>query len=435
MINTGNLKVHCFYEDTYLPLPKVMIKIFESDEDFNNVKELKTVETNQSGYVDNIELESAEPDNTKVMGAKPYGIYNLYVSKVGYKSLVIKGVQVFPGRKAIQHCRLEKGDEGNCASKIVTIPEHKQVKHECSKCQNTCKGTQTLKLEKEYQVNKKKNKRNKNVKEDKNFRVLQNVEVPQFITVHAGSPTNSAAENYTVPFIDYIKNVGSSELYSTWDASALRANIYCIVSFVLNRVYTEWYPSRGYNFDITNDTAYDQAFVPGRTTYDSINIIVDQLFSTYIQRWGQKEPLLAEFCNGTTSVCPGWLSQWGSQYLAQQGYYPYEILTNYYGNDINLTEATQVAGYPNSYPGYPLTLWTSGANVLIIQKQLNQIGQNYPAIASLEEDGIYGPKTEASVKTFQGIFDVPQTGIVNRATWYAISRVYVGVTKDAALNQ
>ena len=436
MINIGNLKIHCFYEDTYIPIEDVAIKIYESDKAFNDIKLVKTVYTNQSGYVDNIELESVDISNTKIMGAKPYGIYNLYTSKEGYKGHVIKGVQIFPGRKGIQQIRLEKGEDGKCAKKTIVIPEHKQIQQECSKCQPK-KQALNLKLEKDF-LNAKQNKKSKKKKKnyiEKSNRVLDSVQVPEFITVHSGAPTNRNAANYTVSFVDYIKNVASSELYSTWTQDALRANIYCIVSFALNRVYTEWYPSRGYNFDITNDTAYDQAFFPGRTTYDSINIIVDQLFASYIQRDGQKEPLLAEFCNGTTSTCPNWLSQWGSQYLGENGYTPYEILTYYYGNNINLLEAMQVNGYPSSYPGYTLNLWTSGSNVEIIQNQLNRISQNYPVIGRLEVDGIYGPKTEEAVKVFQGIFDVPTTGIVNKATWYSISRVFVGVTREAELTQ
>ncbi|MGL5067229.1 MAG: peptidoglycan-binding protein [Sarcina sp.] len=345
----------------------------------------------------------------------------------------IKGVQVFPNRKAIQRHGLEKGEEGKCAIKTHVIPEHKQVKHGCSKCVGSDTKAQTLTVEKETLKNKKKIKKNRKSDIEKSMRVLESVEIPQYITVHDGAPSNSSAPNYTVDFVDYIKNVASSELYSTWSSNALRANIYCIISFALNRVYTEWYPSRGYNFDITNDTAYDQAFSYGRTTYNSINTIVDQIFTTYIQRQGQEEPLLAEFCNGTTSTCPNWLSQWGSEYLAENGYTPYEILTYYYGNNINLVEAQQVAGYPNSYPGYQLSVGSSGENVKIIQQQLNGISENYPAIAKLSEDGIFGPKTEASVKSFQEVFDLPTTGIVNRATWYSISRVFVGVTKEAAL--
>ncbi|WP_297520283.1 peptidoglycan-binding protein [uncultured Clostridium sp.] len=435
MTSTGRLKVHCFLEDTYIPISNATVKIFESDKDFNNIKEIKTVYTNESGYVDNIILESAEPNNVKIMGAKPYGIYNGYVSKDGYKGATIKGIQVFPGRKAIQKYHLEKGDDGKCATKTLVIPQHKQVKHGCSKCDGGCTKAQTLKLEKEPEKYKKKSKKHRKISNERNMRVLENVEIPQYITVHEGAPTNAYAPNCTIDFVDYIKNVASSELYATWSSDALRANIYCIISFVLNRVYTEWYPSRGYNFDITNDTAYDQAFFHDRTTYNSINTIVDQIFTTYIQRQGQEEPLLAEFCNGTTSKCPNWLSQWGSQYLAENGYTPYEILTYYYGSNINLVEAQKVNGYPDSYPGYPLSVGSRGENVEIIQKQLNRISENYPAIAKLSEDGIFGPKTEVSVRDFQQIFDLPTTGIVNRATWYAISRVFVGVTKEAELFQ
>lgn len=433
MINIGRLKVHCFYEDTYIPLEDVLIKIYESDKVFNDGKLIKTVYTNQSGYIDDIELEAADPNNAEIVGAEVYGTYNLYITKENYKGHIIKGVQIFPGRKAIQQVRLEKGDGGQCAKKTTVIPEHKQIQQECTKCHPEKKAL-NLKLEKE-KIKEKQYKKNKKNYNEKSKRVLSSVVVPEYITVHVGAPTNKNAANYTVGFVDYIKNVASSELYATWEQNALRANIACIVSFALNRVYTEWYPSRGYNFDITNDTAYDQAFFPGRTTYDSINTIVDQVFTDYIQRWGQKEPLLAEFCNGTTSTCPNWLSQWGSEYLAKNGYTPYEILTYYYGNNINLVQAQQVEGYPSSYPGYALNLWTSGQNVEIIQNQLNRISENYPTIPKLEVDGIYGPKTEESVREFQEIFDLPTTGIVNKATWYSISRVFVGVTKEAELTQ
>ena len=433
MIDTGMLKVHCFYEDTYIPLEDVVIKIYESDKVFNDGKLVKTVSTNQSGYVDDIELEIASPSNAEIMGAKPYKNYNLYITKENYKGHIIKGVQIFPNRKAIQQVHLEKGDGGECAKKTTVIPEHKQIKQECTKCYPEKKAL-NLTLEKE-KIKENQYKKSKKNYSKKTKRVLDSVEVPEYITVHAGAPTNKNAANYTVAFVDYIKNVASSELFATWNSNALRANIACIVSFVLNRVYTEWYPSRGYNFDITNDTAYDQAFFPGRTTYDSINVIVDQVFSDYIQRWGEEQPLLAEFCNGTTSKCPNWLSQWGSEYLAKNGYTAYEILTYYYGNNINLVQASQVNGYPSSYPGYTLNLWTSGNNVKIIQTQLNRISESYPTISKLEVDGIYGPKTEAAVRTFQGIFDVPTTGIVNKATWYSISRVFVGVTKEAELTQ
>ncbi|MGL4741344.1 MAG: peptidoglycan-binding protein [Sarcina sp.] len=430
MKQKGILKIHALIDDTYIPVEGVTIKIIKADRSFNNVEEIKEVVTNDHGIVSSIELDTfyKPTDQTNTTNDFPYGIYNLICSKEGFKTYVVKGVQVFENRVAIQYCRMEKGDEGNCGIREVTIPEHKQVNQECSKCSNVDFSTKfkEITVKKTEKVKEKPKKQTK-----KGYRVLSQPEVPQYITVHAGAPTNSEVPNYTVNFVDYIKNVASSELYSTWDSDCLRANIYCIVSFALNRVYTEWYPSRGYDFDITNDTGYDQAFVYGRTIYNSISVIVDQLFSTYIEVQGTNYPMFSQFCNGTTSVCPGWLSQWGSEYLASQGYTPYEILTYYYGNDLNLVTAEIINGYPESYPGYYLTLWTSGEPVKIKQAQLNRIGQNYPSISQLVVDGIYGPKTEAAVKIFQGIFNIPETGIVNYGTWYAISRVYVGVTGEA----
>lgn len=418
MNNTGNLKIHCFIEHTYFPVADVEIKIFNCDRKLNTLDQIKVVKTNSSGFVTGIELPT--PDNCNLEeGELPYGLYTLELSKEGFKDLVIKGVQVFAGKVAIQRCYLEKGQQNYaCNTQTVVIPEHKQVLQQCSKNQ-----AQVLQEEKKYMNTAK----NNNV----DVFVLEDVEVPSVITVHAGSPTNQLAPNYTLNFVDYVKNVGSSELYSTWDSDALRANIYCIISFVLNRVYTEWYKSQGYNFDITNDTAYDQAFVYGRTTYNSINVIVDQIFSNFIQVQGTDYPFLAQFCNGTTSTCPGWLSQTGSQYLAQNGYTPYEILTYYYGSNINLVQAPIIKGYPASFPGYPITLWMEGEDVKTIQSQLNVIAKSYPLIPVLAEDGIFGPETQNSVKVFQNIFDLPETGIVNSATWYSISRVYVGVTNIA----
>ena len=255
--------------------------------------------------------------------------------------------------------------------------------------------------------------------------------IPQRITVHLGPP-NSNAENVTVSFIDYVKNVASSEIYPTWDESALRANILAIVSFAVNRVYTEFYRSRGYDFDITNSTAYDQYFVNGRSYFDSISRIVDSLFNDYLRRPGFVEPLAAKFCNGTTATCEG-LSQWGSQNLAQQGYSFTQILRSYYGN-VEIVNNAPVLGITSSYPGTPLRRGTTGPGVVIIQTELNRISQNYPAIPKINPvDGIFGAQTEAAVRKFQDVFDLTVDGIVGRATWYALVRLYVAVTSLAEL--
>lgn len=255
--------------------------------------------------------------------------------------------------------------------------------------------------------------------------------VPQRITVHLGAPS-TYAENVTVSFSDYVKNVTSSEIYPTWDESALRANIFAIVSFALNRVYTEFYRSRGYDFDITSSTAVDQAFVKGRSFYENISRLVDELFNDYLRRPNFVEPLAAKFCNGTTVTCEG-LSQWGSQNLAQQGYTSYQILRSYYGNVETVLNAP-IRGITSSYPGIPIQRGSSGPNVVIIQASLNRISQNYPAIPKISAvDGIFGSRTEATVIAFQQIFGLTPDGIVGKATWYELVRLYTAVTSLSEL--
>lgn len=255
--------------------------------------------------------------------------------------------------------------------------------------------------------------------------------VPQRITVHLGSPSSNA-KNVTVSFSDYVKNVASSEIYPTWEESALRANILAIVSFALNRIYTEFYRSRGYDFDITNSTAYDQYFVEGRSFFENVSELVDELFNDYLRRPGFIEPLAAKFCNGTTVTCEG-LSQWGSQNLAQQGYNTTRILESYYGN-VETVQNAPIRGYQSSYPGTPLRQGSSGPNVVVLQTALNRISQNYPAIPKIPSvDGIFGPRTEAAVRTMQSIFGLNVDGIVGRATWYEIVRLYTAVTQLSEL--
>lgn len=257
--------------------------------------------------------------------------------------------------------------------------------------------------------------------------------IPEQITVHLGTPA-SGAPNVTIPFPDYIKNVASSEIYPTWDESALRANILAQISFALNRVYTEFYRSRGYDFNITNSTAFDQAFVNGRNYFENISQLVDELFNDYIRRQGFVEPLAASFCNGTNVTCDG-MSQWGSEELAQQGYNSVEILRAYYGDNIELVVDAPIQNITNSYPGTPLREGDSGPNVTIIQTSLNRIAQNYPAIPKINPvDGIFGPITLASVRKFQEIFGLTVDGIVGKATWYQLVRLYVAVLRLAELN-
>ncbi len=257
--------------------------------------------------------------------------------------------------------------------------------------------------------------------------------IPTNITVHLGTP-ESNAENITVPFTDYIKNVASSEIYPTWPENALRANIYAIITFALNRVYTEWYKSRGYNFDITNSTQFDQAFVKDRAVFENISAIVDDIFNDYVAEDGSIQPFFTQFCNGTTSTCDG-LSQWGTVPLAERGLTPYEILSSFYGDNINIIDDAPVADVEESYPGTPLKVGDQGNDVRIIQTQLNSISNNYPAIPKITApNGIFDVGTEEAVRTFQQVFFLDETGIVDKATWYKIKRIFVGVRRLSELN-
>lgn len=256
--------------------------------------------------------------------------------------------------------------------------------------------------------------------------------VPEYITVHLGAPDTNA-ENVTVSFPDYIKNVASSEIYPTWSESAIIANIYAQISFALNRIYTAFYPSRGYDFDITSSTAYDQKFINGRNIFDNIDRIVDNMFNSYIRRVGFIEPLAAKYCNGTTVTCNG-LSQWGSEELARQGYNSIQILKYYYGDNIEIVSNAPVRDFEDSYPGTPVRLGDTGDAVIAIQRSLNEISNNYPAIPKVSVDGIFGESTENAVKTLQRIFNLTPDGVVGLATWYKIVYLYVGIRRLAELN-
>jgi len=273
----------------------------------------------------------------------------------------------------------------------------------------------------------------KELPQGSNLVVLPEPVVPEFMIVHLGVPQNNSAQNVWVPFTDYIKNVASSEIYATWPTETIRANVLAIVSFSLNRVFTEWYRGRGHNFTITNTTAYDQAFSYGRTIYKEISIIVDEIFATYITKPDINQPLLAQYCDGSRSQCPGAMTQWGSKNLGDQGYSAINILKSFYGWDIFLRTATRVEGVPMSYPGSPLRLGDTGSNVGVIQGQLNAISSHYPLINRVRVDGVFGVETENAVVTFQQVFNLVPDGVVGYATWYEISRIYVAVTRIAEL--
>ena len=263
--------------------------------------------------------------------------------------------------------------------------------------------------------------------------VLSRVVVPEYIVVHDGSPRDTTATNYYVKYKDYIKNVASSEIYATWPEDTIRANVLAIMSFTLNRVYTEWYRNRGYDFTITSSTAFDHKWIPERNYYDTISMIVDELFAAYLSRPNVRQPILTQYCDGRRVTCPNWMTQWGSKELGDQGYSPIEILRYFYGDDMYINTAEEISGIPASWPGYTLEEGSSGAKVRQMQEQLNVIAGDYPALPKITADGIYGPATENAVREFQSVFGLPVTGKVDYPTWYKISEIYVGVSRIAEL--
>ena len=409
----GSLKVQCFSENTFIPVNKARVVVTPTDSSGSATRDNVEIYTNSSGLTEVIELDAPPIENSYTPGLIPYSFANVTVEKDGYETVSIKGVQIYPDRVALQRINFKEATTSQRQEVIIEIPANVQV------------GNYPPKIPEAEE---------KPLPKPQGVVVLAEPVVPQYIRVHAGSPNDNSAPNYTVTYKEYIENVASCEIYSTWPDTTIRANIYAIISFTLNRIYTEWYRGQGKNFDITSSTAYDQAFSYGRNIYENISQIVDEIFSTYIQRQNAKQPLLAQFCNGTTVTCNG-LSQWGSKYLGDEGDTPYEILTYYYGDNINLVVAPKVLGIPESYPGYSLTVGSSGSPVRTIQNQLNAIANSFPLIPKLAVDGIYGSGTQNSVRIFQQTFSLPVTGVVDYATWYKISAVYVGVTKIAELRQ
>lgn len=266
--------------------------------------------------------------------------------------------------------------------------------------------------------------------------VLSRVVVPEYVVVHDGVPSDRSASDYYVRYRDYIKNVASSEIYATWNDNAIRANVLAIMSFTLNRVYTEWYRNKGYDFTITSSTAYDQKWIHGRNVFESISRIVDELFENYLSRPNVRQPILTQYCDGRLSQCldKGWMTQWGSQERAEQGLSTIEILRSFYGNDLYINVAESISGIPASWPGYNLEIGASGAKVRQIQEQLNAIANAYPAIPTITVDGVFGPQTQEAVREFQRIFRLSATGVIDYATWYKIQEIYVAVTRIAELS-
>ncbi|MDE7223981.1 MAG: peptidoglycan-binding protein [Acetatifactor sp.] len=406
--NSGTLQISVTSSVAYIPIEGATVIISYTGDPENPIM---TLTTDSSGETEIVNLPtpplsySLDPESL----IQPYAEYNIMVTADGYEPVYVTGSEMFTNELSLQPIRMnpvemEAGEE----EKRVYIPVH------------TLFGDYPPKIP-EDEI--------KPMAETGEI-VLSRVVIPEYIIVHDGVPSDSSAPNYWVRYKDYIKNVASCEIYSTWPEATLYANILVIMSFTLNRVYTEWYRNQGYNFTITSSTAYDQKWVYGRNTFENIDFLVDSVFANFLSRPGVRQPIFTSYCDGQRVTCSG-LSQWGSKYLGDQGYSAIEIIRYYYGNDMYINTADVISGVPSSWPGYALTIGSSGEKVLQLQNQLNRIARNYPAIPVIAADGIYGPATAEAVRTFQRIFRLPQTGVTDYATWYEISDIYVGVSRIA----
>lgn len=406
-IDKGYLKIEATNKTGFSPIPGARIEISSTGEPD---KILEVIETDESGISDTVELEAppleysmAPSDN------QPYSEYNIRVTAPNYDDRIITGIQILSGETGLQSVSLTLSPENQNIYNPIVIGGH------------------TLW---EFYPPKIAEPEIKPMNESGEI-VLRRVVVPETIVVHDGVPTDPTAANYYVPYADYIKNVACCEIYSTWSEATIQANVLAIMSFTLNRVYTEWYRNKGYSFTITSSTAYDHKWINGKTVYDSVSQVVDSLIGNFLSRPNVKQPILTQYCDGKRVTCPNWMSQWGSKTLGDDGLSAAEIIRYYYGNDMYINTAEIVSGIPASYPGYDLSIGSSGEAVLQIQEQLNRIALNYPAIPKIAADGIYGQGTANAVKVFQKIFNMPESGIVDYPTWYKISQIYVGVSKIA----
>ena len=336
----------------------------------------------------------------------PYANYNIQIEAPGYETENISNVEILPDSLSLQNVRMRRR-EGEQVENIDIDP-------------HTLYAEYPEKIP-EDEI--------KDVNEPGEI-VLSRVVIPEYVVVHNGTPSSNARDYY-VTYKDYIKNVASSEIYATWPRATIEANVLAIMSFTLNRVYTEWYRNKGYDFTITSSTAYDQKWIYGRNIFQSIDEVVDEIFDQYLSRPDVRQPILTQYCDGKRVTCPNWLSQWGSCNLGEQGFGTLEIIRNYYGDDMYINTAEQISGIPASWPGYDLTIGASGQKVMQMQEQLDTIARVYTAIPRVSADGVFGEGTQASVRAFQKIFDLPQTGEVDFSTWYKISQIYVGITRIA----
>ncbi len=405
-IDQGGLQINVTANVGLIPIQNANITISYTGEPDSTIE---TLTTDSSGQTETVTLKAPPLEYSQTPNSPmPYSEYTLTVNAPGYEPVTVSGVEVLPEVTAMQNIEMIPTETSQEESETIVIPDH------------TLYGDYPPKIP-EDEI--------KPMDESGEI-VLSRVVIPEYIIVHDGVPSDSTAGNYYVRYRDYIKNVVSSEIYATWPENAIYANTLAIMSFTLNRVYTEWYRSKGYNFTITSSTAYDQKWIYGRNIYANVDRLVDSIFANYLSRPGVRQPIFTSYCDGKNVTCNG-LSQWGSKYLGDEGYTPIEIIRYYYGSDMYINTAVAVSGVPSSWPGYNLSVGASGGKVLQIQQQLNRIAQNYPAIPRITADGIYGPRTADAVRVFQRVFNLPQSGIVDYPTWYKISEVYVGVSRIA----
>jgi len=404
----GQLRVHVDSARNQSPIENAEIRISYTGEPDRTLEDLRT---DPNGNSETITLSappveySLEPGETQ-----PYSEYTIQVSAEGYEPVSISGAEILSGTLALQHIRLNPLDSPGRFENYV-IPAH------------TLFGNYPPKIA-EAEI--------KPVTSSGEI-VLSRVVVPELVVVHDGAPRDTTATDFYIRYRDYIKNVASSEIYATWPRATILANVLAIMSFTLNRVYTEWYRNKGFDFTITSSTAFDHKWIPNRNIYENISAIVDEVFASYLSRPNVKQPILTQYCDGQRVSCPNWLSQWGSKFLGDQGYSAIEILRYYYGDNMYINNAEEIAGIPASWPGAPLDIGSRGPKVEQMQDQLNAISNNYPLIPKVRVDGIYGENTQNAVRVFQSAFGLPATGIVDYRTWYKIQEIYVGVTRIAEL--
>ncbi|ONI39635.1 peptidoglycan-binding protein [Candidatus Epulonipiscium fishelsonii] len=406
-----------FSPSTPLEDVKITISSITTDGEKVIVGEFNTNEVGQTPII-TLECPAKEFTQHPNVANRPYSVYQVEAYAPNYIPVIVEGVQIFADTQSIQPITLVP-----MAISRFSVPKLHHETVDISIGPAKLYGNYPPKIpESEIKDTA-----------SSGFIVLDKVVVPEFVIVHEGSPNNNDAPNYTVQFKDYIKNVASSEIYPTWPTETIKANVIAIVSFTLNRVYTEWYRNQGKNFTITNSTAYDHAFFYGRDIFNSVSQVVDEVFNIYVKRPGVKQPLLTQYCDGVKVSCPNWMTQWGSQKLGKDGLSAEEILKYFYGYDIQLIESPEVQGIPESFSGSMLKLGSSGPAVRTIQEQLNRISRNYPLIPKVPSDGVFGEKTVEAVKVFQEVFHLTPDGKIGKATWYKISNIYVAVTKIGAL--